>query len=285
MLDKFGKLLTHKDICPYFEDNCVDVGCVCPKYKAYEAVNNPEMVNNEIKEMGIDPKQDSLSLMMEMQKLFAAKFHKVDNFTKEEVDKWTLAYDGCVTDEITEVHEHLSVFPDTNPKENLLELQKEFIDIWHFLMDQFIVADMDSKTLLEAYVRNSNLAGADVSWLVERLGNGDALKMVFTQEGNILSKRLNGEVSKLSSYERDLQILIHSNLVLAGMRKVRQQISWKHWKKPAEKIDYPKLHDALAYSFKVLVQCFILSGLDAENLTSIYISKNLENRFRQNFGY
>ncbi|MDF2534070.1 MAG: hypothetical protein K0R18_227 [Bacillales bacterium] len=280
-----SKELTHKDICPYYEENCTDVGCVCPKYLAYEAVNKPEEVSAEIKEMGIDPDKDSLSLMMEMQKLFAAKFHKVDDFTKDEVDKWTLAYDGCITDEITEVHEHLSVFPGVESKDNNLELQKEFIDIWHFLMDQFIVADLDTNKLVETYINESNLTGLTTEWAIQSVGGGDALRMVFLNEYNLLNKRLNGELSTLNKDDRDLQILVHSNLVLAGMRKVRQQISWKHWKKPATSIDYPKLHSALTYSFKVLVQCFILTGLDAEELTRIYISKNLENRFRQKFGY
>ncbi|MNO49337.1 dUTPase [compost metagenome] len=283
--DKLGRELTHKDICPYYESNCESVGCVCPKYKAYEAANDPKMVEEEIARMGIDPNKDPLTIMMEMQKLFAAKFHKVDGFTKDEVDKWMLAYDGCITDEITEVHEHLSVFPGIDAKENKLELQKEFIDIWHFLMDQFIVAGMDANKLVEVYVQEC-IAGATMSYALKTYSaDGDPLDMIFNREYNLLNSKLNGELSVLSKDDRDMQILIYSNLILAGMRKVRQQISWKHWKKPADKINYNQLHSALAYSFKTLVQCFILSGLDAKELTKIYTQKNIENVFRQKFGY
>lgn len=275
--------LTHKDVCPYFEDNCVNVGCACPKFQAYEAVNDPKQVADEIKAMGIDPNSDPLTLMMEMQKLFAAKFHKVDNFTKDEVDHWVKAYDICITDEICEVHEHLNLFPGVEAKDNNVELQKEFIDIWHFLMDEFIVADMNAQVLVDKYV-NHRFAGTTTDFMLERF-NGDALEMIFNTEYNALNKHFNGELSVLNKNDRDLQILIYSNLILAGMRSVRQQISWKHWKKPSATIDYNALQDAFLQTFIALIQCFIITGLDAKELTDIYIKKNLENRFRQQAGY
>lgn len=268
--------LTHKDVCPYFEENCVNVGCVCPKYQAYEVVNNPQMVEEEIVAMGIDPKADPLTRMMEMQKLFAKRFHKVEGLTKEEVDYWIKSYDICITDEISEVHEHLEVFPGVESKDNLLELQKEFIDIWHFLMDDFIVAGLDAKTLVQIY---------DAEYGGSVAASDNPLQAIFINEKNELNKYYNGRVEHLSKEERDLAILIYSNLVLAGTRKVRQQISWKHWKKPSPEIDYQQLHSALTYTFKVLVQCFILSGLDDKQLLDIYQRKNLENVFRQKFGY
>lgn len=275
--------LTHKNVCPYFEDNCVDVGCVCPKLLAYEAVNKPEEVAAEIKSMGIDPDGDPLTVMMEMQKLFAAKFHKVDNFTKDEVDEWVKAYDICITDEITEVHEHLNIFPGVEAKDNNVELQKEFIDIWHFLMDEFIVGDMDAAKLTDKYV-DHRFAGDTTDFTVGRFGD-NAIEMIFNTEYNLLNNHFNGELSTLNKDDRDLQILIYSNLILAGMRSVRQQISWKHWKKPATTIDFNKLHDAFLQTFIALIQCFILTGLDAKELTQLYIKKNLENVFRQKFGY
>jgi len=277
------KELTHKDICPYFEDNCADVGCVCPKYLAYEAVNKPEEVNAEITAMGVDPNQDPLIVMMEMQKLFAAKFHKVDGFTKAEVDKWVKDYDVCITDEITEVHEHLNVFPGVEAKDNLVELQKEFIDIWHFLMDEFIVGDMDATKLIDKYV-DHRFAGDTTAFTLKRF-SGNALEMIFNTEYNELNLKLNGELSTLDKNNRDLQVLIYSNLILAGMRAVRQQISWKHWKKPSPTVDYNKLHDAFLQTFIALIQCFILTGVDAASLTRMYTTKNLENRFRQKYGY
>lgn len=277
------KELTHKDICPYFEDNCASVGCVCPKYLAYEAVNKPEEVAKEIEAMGIDPNSDPLTLMMEMQKMFAAKFHKVDNFTKDEVDYWLKAYDVCITDEITEVHEHLNVFPGVEAKENVLELQKEFIDIWHFLMDEFIVGDMTAEDLINKYV-DYRFAGDTTEFTLSRFG-GDALEMIFNTEYNELNLNFNGELATLNRDDRDLQVLIYSNMILAGARSMRQQISWKHWKKPSATIDYDKLHDSFLQTFIALIQCFILTQMSAKELVEVYQTKNLENVFRQKFGY
>lgn len=271
------KELTHKDVCPYYESNCINVGCVCPKYLAYEDVNNPEKVAAEITKMGIDPNTDQLTLMMQMQKLFAARFHKVEGLTKDEVDHWVKAYDICITDEVCEVHEHLHVFPGVEAKEeNKLELQKEFIDIWHFLMDEFIVADMTAADLIRIY---------DAKYGGGVAASSNPLESVFINEKNALNAVYNGQVESLNKQENDLAILIYSNLILAGMRSVRQEISWKHWKKPSATIDFERLHEAFTDTFKYLVQCFILTGLDSNGLTKIYKTKNLENNFRQHHGY
>jgi hypothetical protein len=274
--ETMSKELTHKDICPYFEDNCANVGCVCPKYLAYQDVNDPEIVAQEISAMGVDPNGDQLTVMMEMQKSFAAKFHKTEGFTKDEVDHWVKAYDVCITDEITEVHEHLAVFPGIDSKDNLVELQKEFIDIWHFLMDEFIVANMTAADLINVY--DTKYGGGVAT-------HSNPLQAIFINEKNYLNKIYNGQVESLNKDENDLAILIYSNLILAGMRQVRQQISWKHWKKPSATIDYDKLHEAFTDTFRALVQSFILSGLDADELTQIYIKKNIENVRRQVHGY
>lgn len=270
------KELTHKDVCPYYEENCVDVGCVCPKFLAYQDVNDAEKVAAEIKKMGIDPSSDQLTLMMEMQKLFAERFHKVDNLTKDEVDHWVKAYDICITDEITEVHEFLSVFPGIEAKDNLYEMQKEFIDIWHFLMDEFIVANMTAQDLIRIY--DAKFGGRVVA-------SSNPLEAIFINEKNGLNTVYNGQLEALTKQENDLAILVYSNLILAGMRSVRQQISWKHWKKPSATINFNKLHEAFTDTFKALVQCFILTGLDNDELTKIYKTKNLENVFRQHHGY
>lgn len=273
------KELTHKDICPYYEENCIDIGCVCPKYQAYEKVNEPGVVDQTLKELGVDPAGNRLEVMMQMQKLFAAKFHKVDDFTKDEVDYWEKAYDTCVTDEITEVHEHLSVFEDIYGKKetNKLELQKEFIDIWHFLMDEFIVGNMDAKKLIEVYAKNH------VPSNVEIPSDVDPLDFFFQNETMAI---LDSKTMDLLEDEIDsISVLIATGHLLAGGRKIRQQISWKHWKKPAKEINYDKLHEAFAFTFSALVKCFILSGLKSRSLYEIYVKKNLENHYRQHFGY
>ena len=269
------KELTHKDICPYYEENCIDVGCVCPKYLAYEKVNQPFAIESQLEKMNIDPNEDKLSIMLKMQKLFASKFHKVDSLTKEEVDKWIKDYDICITDEITEVHEHLDIFEElyNNKTSNKKELQKEFIDIWHFVMDVFIVGGMGSKELISHYCDVYNL---DLN------GEIEYLDVFFERE-----KREILQSSKLSmNIEIDSNsVLIATNYLLAGMRKVRQQISWKHWKKPSSQINQKKLFDAFIFVFSSLIKCFLLVHIDSNSLYDIYTKKNIENIFRQDFGY
>ena len=104
-----------QEACPYCEEPC-DIN-TCVKYQAYKKVQDPEVVKETLNELGIDINGDRLSVMMQMQKLFASKFHKVDGFEKKEVDYWLKAYDTCVTDEITEVHEHLDVFDEVYEKQ------------------------------------------------------------------------------------------------------------------------------------------------------------------------
>lgn len=269
-------MTTNQEICPYCEEPC-DLN-TCPKYGAYKKVQDPEVVKETLKELGVDPEGDRLTVMMQMQKLFAARFHKVDFFTKDEVDYWMKAYDTCVTDEVTEVHEHLTVFDDIyeKPLNNKYELQKEFIDIWHFLMDEFIVGDMNENELIGVYeneIMKYNIPSGT-----------DPLEFIFGYEKKVIEESgkmdlpYEGEVDSLS-------ILIASGHLLAGQRKIRHEISWKHWKKPSATIDYEKLHQAFALTFSALIKCFILSDLTPESLYSIYVIKNCENHWRQKLGY
>lgn len=270
MLDKTVSL-THKDVCPYFDETCVDIGCVCPKYLAYERAQDPKAVADKIGELGIDPNTDPLDLMIKMQSLFAARFHKVEGLTKDEIDHWIRTYDTCITDEVTEVYDHLGVFSDGTPrKENIVELRKEFIDIWHFLMDEFLVAGLSTRRLVEIYERDY---GGDVMTSPNRL------------EAIFINERLNDSLGHLGKDEVDYAILIHSNLILMGQRRVRKQISWKHWKRPLPEINFDRLHSALVYTFRALVRCFILCGLNHDNVREIYVKKNIENVFRSELNY
>jgi dUTPase. len=269
--------------CPYCEDLC-DIN-TCVKYQAYLMAQDKDKVNETLKDLGIDINQDKLTTMMKMQKIFAAKFHKVDDLTKEEVDYWMKAYDTCITDEITEVHEHLNLFDQIyDVKNDKYELQKEFIDIWHFLMDEFIVASLDGKTLLELYVKKYT-PDLSVDDFIKGFGDGDALRAIFEFEthkvidsGKMILPTEEGEINHQS-------VLIASGYVLAGGRKVRHEISWKHWKKPNQEINYHKLYDALVFTFSSLIKCFLVSDLSSESLYDIYITKNIENHYRQVLGY
>ena len=260
-------------ICPYCDGDC-DIK-VCPKYLAYLKVQEPGAIEEKIQELGVDPSGDSLQVMMGLQKVFAKKFHKIDNLTKEEMDHWILAYDVCITDEVAEAQEHLSVFPGIEPKDDHYELQKEFIDIWHFLMDEFLVAGMTSLDIVETY----ELMFGGIN------GSNNPLHSVFVNERNYLNQINNGQLQELSKSEIDNAILVQSSLILNGMSQVRKEISWKHWKKPSPEINFEKLYSALIQVFQYLVRCFILTGLDEKKLLEIYTVKNCENQFRQDYNY
>ena len=45
-----------------------------------------------------------------MQKIFASRFHKIDNLTNPEIDKWTKDYLVCIEDETLEASEFLPIF-------------------------------------------------------------------------------------------------------------------------------------------------------------------------------
>lgn len=274
----------HADTCPYCEEPCDINNCV--KYQAYKKVQDPEVIKETLKELGIDIDGDRLNVMMQMQKIFASKFHKVDGFSKNEIDYWLKAYDTCITDEITEVHEHLNVFDEIYDRtlNNKYELQKEFIDIWHFLMDEFIVGNMDGEKLIFNYV-TEKIPGLLPSFFASKYGEGDILKAIFEFEKQLIQKSkkliLPDEDNNLDS----TSILIASNYILAGGRKIRHEISWKHWKKPSDSIDYNKLNKAFIFTFSSLIKCFILCGMSEDELYQIYVTKNLENEWRQRLGY
>ncbi|MNR10018.1 dUTPase [compost metagenome] len=167
---------------------------------------------------------------------------------------------------------------------NRYELQKEFIDIWHFLMDEFIVGGLDSEKLIELYV-NKYRAGASPEGFAQIFGAGDILKAIFNTEKTLISNSKHLILPDDEGNIDSVSVLIASNYLTAGGRKVRAAISWKHWKKPSDVIDYDKLHDAYVFTFSSLVKCFILCGMNEDELYNIYVTKNLENVWRQKLGY
>lgn len=263
-----------KVVCPYCDGECEPEKC--PKYLAYKKVQEPGAIEEMLQYLGVDPNQDPLTVMMGMQKAFALKFHPVDNLSKKEIDHWIKSYDICISDEHAEVLEHLGLIMNSDAKEDHYELQKEFIDIWHFLMDQFLVANLTVEKILEIY---------DLHYGGGVLNSKNPLKSIFINEYNRLNKHLGGTISNLSKDRLELEILIHSNKLLLAKSKVMKEISWKHWKKPSDTINFDKLHKALVDVFSVLVQCFILTGLNDEQLYNIYVTKNVENQWRQRFNY
>ena len=258
-----------KDKCPYYEDSCGNCIKACPKLLAYEEIQKEGVIEKTIEELGIDPNLPTWDLLMAMQLKFAARFHKVKNLTKLEIDHWIDRYLVCIEDEVREVREHLNIYPDLLvEKNNSIELEKEFIDIIHFMMDEFICGGSNAKDVETAYM-NKYYPGEITNNFMEFAYNKQEL-----------------EVKKLyKDYSKDMIILLLINKLLDCSGKVRQQISWKHWKKTSDKINFDKLYDAFAETFKVLIDCYCIMNMTPDKIRDIYINKNVENCLRQTFNY
>jgi hypothetical protein len=269
------KELTHKDVCPYFEENCIYIGCVCPKYLAYEKVNTPGELEKYISNMNHGEKEDAFFTMINIQKNFSSKFFNASELSDEEISRWIKQYDLCIADEITEVHEHLDVFENIygKNKTNIKELQKEFIDIWHFVMDLFIVGSIN-KDIYYYYEEDVKQKNKD---------EVDFLKFVFITEKENLEK--DKKIIIDSESIDSISVLITTGYLLSALRKLRQQINWKHWKKQKKELNIKDIHRCFANIISQLIKCFLLVGIDEKNLYDIYIKKNIENVFRQQFGY
>lgn len=257
-----------KSDCPYYESNCKGqptdkLNCVCPKFLAYLGAKDETTVANKLKEMNIIPGH-LMSTMLQMQKIFASRFHKIENLNKEEIDHWTNAYLICIEDEIVEAMEFLDIYPERIKEFDINEFRKELIDILHFLMDGILVANMNYTDLVLGYEKSIDYDLHEV----------DILKFACDNESN-----------SILSIDENNRLLYILNYILRDIRLIRQCISWKHWKKPNDSIDFDKLRLAYAGMFRHLVQAFIVCETAAEEIYNIYVSKNIENVLRQEYGY
>lgn len=256
--------------CPYFEDNCpqqnglidAKLKCVCPKFKAYLGAKDTDVVKQQLKEMNVTS-TEKMGIMLDMQKIFASRFHKIDNLNKDEIDHWTNAYLVCIEDEIVEAEEFLDIYPTRIKQFNLVEFRKELIDILHFVMDGMLVAGMTYENLCKHYFENNNVSGT-----VDFLDY-----IVINEKDNVI---------KIDENNQYLYLL---NYILRDIRLVRQCISWKHWKKPSETINLYNLYSAYTTMFVHLVQAFIATGMTSDDIYNVYVSKNIENVLRQVYGY
>ena len=160
-----------KKDCPYFEVNCGGEGndelnCICPKYKAYKATMDPIKRQEMINKLGVVA-EDKMDTMLKMQKIFASRFHKIDNLTNPEIDKWTKDYLVCIEDEILEASEFLPIYEEVIKDYDEKEYRKELIDILHFVMDGMLVFGMNNNILKEKlkcddvveFMSNINVSG------------------------------------------------------------------------------------------------------------------------------
>lgn len=257
--------------CPYLEEKCSSSECDCAKFKAYQKVNEPGVIESKLKELGFSVDMETFNLLMGMQHSFAKSLHKVDNLTKDEMDHWLDRYLVCIEDEVREVREHLTIYPDdTKPPHKVLkELQKEIIDILHFVMDLFICGGATPSQIKEYYLKTYNLN--------ESTYIGDFLDYAYNQQFM--------ELTNNYTINKDIDVLLLANKLLDANSSIRQQISWKHWKKQNDTIDQEALFVAFAKTFKALVDLFIIVDLEPDQVKKVYVLKNMENIFRQTFNY
>ena len=288
--------------CPYKELSCDFNNCECAKYKAWRKASNPIEIKNKLNELNINFDQDLLSLILTMQKMFISKFHKVDNLTDEDVDIWIDRYLVCIEDEIREAREHLKYyeFNDLNEK----EFKKEIIDILHFVANLFIMGKSNIKLISEKYFKLYDNNIIEVKDLINFIYNNVENRTCLYSKEEIL-KELNDNKDKLfdNNYQSlitaddktyfnfqglnytNILMLILLNNLLDSCGKVRQQINWKFWKSQKKKIDYDKLNECFAEVLLSLITIFKSINCSPEQIKDIYIKKNMENIFRQEFNY
>ena len=270
--------------CPYLETKCEDTECPCPKYFAFKDANDPEKVKEILEKNNFDTSLPAWELMYSMQRSFAASLHKIDDLTKEETDYWLDKYLICIEDEIREVREYLNLYGD-EPDKDYEELKKEVIDILHFMMDLFICGGAKPKDIAAAYINrylNEDLVdyGLNQEYLEDIRQTEDLIDLAYKIQILNITTYLN-----ISSVDKvDWSILKATCRLSDAGAQVRQQISWKHWKKPNKSINFEKLYDAFALVFHEFINLCILT-LQCDEIKNTYIEKNVENIQRQFYGY
>ena len=261
------KQIVLKGDCPYFESNCGGcatdkIDCRCPKLIAYEGVNDPQIKQSVLDKLNVTA-TSKFGIMLQMQSVFAQKFHKIKDLSKEEIDKWTNEYLVCIEDELSEASEFLSLYKIK--KYNEIEYRKELIDIIHFLMDGMLVAGITEQDLITV----ANCEGND---LLDYLVNKSRLNA-----RNLLDKA-NNDLDLARLYSLDFIRTI-------SIRNVRQQISWKHWKSRKPTIDKEAIIKAWFDMLVCLIDAFVLVNTTSDDIFNIYVNKNVENQLRQDNGY
>ena len=280
--------------CPYYETKCDDLQCFCPKYKAYIDVQNPQLVANELSELGVTDNMDSFEKMMTIQKCFANRFHPVNKVDKEITDKWNKEYCICIEDEVEELMDYCKLpIQDKAKCNNAKELKKEVIDILHFMMDIFISGNYTYDQLYSSFNKKRNTSIRTFNdifkycidemktYKLER--NSSELDLLDSRKNLISLWKYNNEAL---SYAKWNEVLLSFVLELLFVnREIRQQISWKHWKKPNISINYDKLYNAYEKLFYKFMRLAAFIFEDANEIVDTYIKKNIENIRRQKNGY
>lgn len=164
---------------------------------------------------------------------------------------------GCTTTEFFEMGERLNDFNwelDRIDPDDKLEIQYEYIDMWHFIMNQFIY---------------SGITEIDLDYTLQECYDLEV-------SNNYLNLDL---FSALTAYWADISYV---------WGKYLNHLPYKKWKKYSEE-DYNNIDKEIQYKLsKVIITVFIKIGIlldiDKEHFFNLYISKNEENIARQDKG-
>lgn len=281
-------MIFDKSNCPYFETKCNDLACPCAKYKAFLDVKNPEIIRSELLNLNIDDSWNSFKKILYVQKHFASRFHPVKNLRKEETDYWSKEYCICLEDEIEEIFDYIALDDNKPAKVDIVELKKEIVDVLHFVLDLIICGECSSEAVLNNY---------KLQYLQKEYSANDPLIDIFNHSiqrlENIFDIKRNAEYDNYkqiwnfgrskTNWNGVLRTLILRLLLMN--REIRQQISWKHWKKLNKDINYTKLYQVYAnlFYYFMLLSAFIFD--DMEEIVNFYLKKNIENIRRQKYNY
>ena len=279
-------MIFDKNQCPYCETKCDDIVCPCAKFKAYLDVKNPEILYEELKNLGIEDNMNKFEKILHIQKHFASRFHSVENIKKEETDYWLKEYGICIEDEIEEVFDYIKLDDNNEIKTNALELKKEIADILHFVLDSIISSQCSANIIINLFKEK----------YLQKEYNNDPLVDMFNfcinylQDTFDIKRNDSNDCTKMWNFAgktnkwNDVLQTISLRLLFVN-REIRQQISWKHWKKPYKTINYDKLYLTLTdlwYRFMIL-SAFVFDNVD--EIVNVYTKKNIENIRRQKYNY
>lgn len=277
--------------CPYYESKCNVADCFCLKYQAYKDVQNPQIVQAELDELGIPNTYDSWNKIFSIQKYFAARFSDVDHPSKDTTDIWNKEYLICIEDEVAELFDYIRLYGESSSVlDSYSGLKKEVIDILHFVMDTLITGGITANQLKDLHIKKRQVTIQNDFFTdafkaaQERIISRFALiRMNVLEQTDMISV-----LQDIWHIDADKLYCILQRLVLDLLlinRKVRECISWKHWKKPYASIDYDKLYNVYEEMFTKFIELAAFVFNNAEELIQNYILKNIENIRRQKLGY
>ena len=62
-------------------------------------------------------------------------------------------------------------------------------------------------------------------------------------------------------------------------------LNHRYWKSPKDTLDKDALYDSYVTMLKHLFICFKVANMSADDVYETYVNKNVENQYRQEFGY